>query len=180
MIGYFVLLTWLPTYFNQKLGFDLAASSFLSILPWLAMFIFANIGGVLADTLRAQGMSTTRVRKTMQTAGMMGPAIFLGLVSVSTQPALAVTFMTAALALGSFTQSGVYSNHQDIGPQYAGVLLGISNTAAAIPGIVGVALTGYILDETGSWGVVFGIAIGFYVLGTVVYNLFATGERVFK
>jgi hypothetical protein len=36
-----------------------------------------------------------------------------------------------------------------------------------------------ILDLTGSWDLVFGIAIAFYLLGTVVYNAFATGERVF-
>jgi len=59
-------------------------------------------------------------------------------------------------------------------------LLGISNTFAAVPGIIGVALTGFILDATGgSWNSVFGIAIGFYLLGTVVFNAFATGERVF-
>lgn len=177
--GYFVLLTWLPTYFNQQLGFDLAASSFLSIVPWLAMFIFANIGGTIADYLLANGVSVAKVRKGMQTMGMMGPAIFLLLVSTTTSPPLAVVFMTCALALGSFCQSGVYSNHQDIGPEYAGILLGISNTAAAIPGIVGVALTGLILDRTGSWGLVFAIAIAFYCLGTVVYNVFARGDRLF-
>jgi hypothetical protein len=36
-----------------------------------------------------------------------------------------------------------------------------------------------ILDVTGSWDLVFKIAIGFYLLGTVVYNAFASGERVF-
>ena len=36
-----------------------------------------------------------------------------------------------------------------------------------------------ILDLTGSWDLVFQIAIGFYLLGTVVYNAFASGERVF-
>jgi MFS transporter, ACS family, solute carrier family 17 (sodium-dependent inorganic phosphate cotransporter), other len=174
--GYFVLLTWLPTYFVQKLGFDLASSSFLSILPWLAMFIFANVGGILADKLIKMGTSVTTVRKTMQSIGFIGPAIFLTLVTTSTSPASAVACMTAALATGSFSQSGVYSNHCDIGPSYAGILLGISNTGAAIPGIIGVALTGYILETTESWNVVFGIAIGFYLLGAAVYNAFASGE----
>lgn len=143
------------------------------------MFISANIGGVVADTLTTRGMSLTNVRKLMQSIGLLGPALFLGLVSMTTSPMLAVGFMTCALALGSFAQSGVYSNHQDIGPEYAGILLGLSNTAAAIPGIVGVALTGFILDKTASWNLVFGIAIMFYVIGTIVYNIFASGERVF-
>lgn len=178
-IGYFVLLTWLPTYFNQKLGFDLAASSFLSVLPWLAMFCSANIGGLIADSLSARGVSLTKVRKSMQTIGFLGPATFLALVSTTTSPMLAVAYMTFALAFGSFAQSGVYSNHQDIGPGYAGILLGISNTGAAIPGIIGVAMTGFILDQTGSWNIVFGVAIVFYLIGCTVYNALATGERIF-
>lgn len=124
-VGYFVLLIWLPTYFNQQLGFELAASSFLSVVPWLAMFISANAGGFIADAMRARDFSITTVRKTMQSIGFLGPALFLGLVATTKAPALAVTYMTIALALGSFSQSGVYSNHQDIGPDYAGILLGI-------------------------------------------------------
>lgn len=89
------------------------------------MFISANVGGVIADNMRARGVSTTVVRKTMQTAGFLGPALFLGLVSSTSNPSAAVAYMTGALALGSFAQSGVYSNHQDIGPEYAGILLGI-------------------------------------------------------
>lgn len=123
--GYFVLLTWLPTYFNKELGFDLAASSFLSIAPWLAMFISANAGGVIADSLLVRNVSVTNVRKIMQTIGFLGPATFLSLVATTTNPTAAVVYMTMALALGSFSQSGVYSNHQDLSPQYSGILLGI-------------------------------------------------------
>lgn len=143
------------------------------------MFVCANVGGVIADTLLRKGMPVTIVRKTMQTIGFLGPAVFLAMVARTSNPADAVLYMTVALGLGSFSQSGVYANHQDIGPDYAGVLLGISNAAASIPGIIGVALTGFILDTTDSWDPVFGIAIGFYLLGTVIFNLFATGERVF-
>jgi len=93
------------------------------------MFLSANAGGVIADTLIARGLSITKVRKTMQSIGFLGPAVFLALVSSTSQPALAVSYMTAALALGSFSQSGVYSNHQDIGPGYAGILLGIRHAS---------------------------------------------------
>lgn len=110
--GYFVLNAWLPTFLNQELGFDLASSAFLSVLPWLAMFLTANIGGRLADGLFKGGMPMTQVRKLMQTIGFLGPAVFLGLVTVTHSPYVVVGLMTAALALGSFSQSGVYSNHQ--------------------------------------------------------------------
>jgi len=32
--GYFIYLSWMPSYFHQALGLDLRASSFLAFLPW--------------------------------------------------------------------------------------------------------------------------------------------------
>jgi nitrate/nitrite transporter NarK len=71
-------------------------------------------------------------------------------------------------------------NHLDIAPRYAGLLMGVSNTAGTIPGIVGVTVSGLILDLTGSWALVFGVAAGVYLVGLVVWLLFATGERIFE
>ena len=68
---------------------------------------------------------------------------------------------------------------QDIGPQYSGVLLGLSNTAGVLAGVLGTAATGYILAH-GTWDDVWGVAVALYVVGTVIFNVFATGERVFK
>lgn len=65
--GTFILLTWMPTYYNQVLGLDLMKSGFYSVLPWITMAIAANVGGWVADALVAQGVTVTRVRKVMQT-----------------------------------------------------------------------------------------------------------------
>ena len=61
---------------------------------------------------------------------------------VTTQTAL----LTIALGLASFSLAGLYCNHADLSPRYACVLLGMTNTSGALPGIVGVAVTG-------GWGV---------------------------
>jgi hypothetical protein len=86
--------------------------------------------------------------------------------------------MMAAQGLDAFSQAGLYSNHADIGPRYAGVLLGLSNTAGVLAGVLGTAATGYIL-KAGTWDDVWAVAVGLYLVGTVVWNLFATGERIF-
>ena len=66
---------------------------------------------------------------------------------------------------------------QDIGPRYAGVLLGMSNTAGVLAGVLGTFATGMIL-QNGSWSSVWGVAIALYIIGTVVWNVLATGEKV--
>ncbi|XP_050384867.1 ascorbate transporter, chloroplastic [Argentina anserina] len=175
--GTFILLTWMPTYYNQVLKFNLTESGLLCVLPWLTMAIFANIGGWIADTLVTKGYSVTNVRKIMQSIGFLGPAFFLTQLSRVKTPAMAVLCMACSQGADAFSQSGLYSNHQDIGPRYSGVLLGLSNTAGVLAGVFGTAATGYILQR-GSWDDVFKVAVVLYLIGTVIWNLFSTGEKV--
>ncbi|XP_070680859.1 ascorbate transporter, chloroplastic-like isoform X4 [Malus domestica] len=175
--GTFILLTWMPTYYNQVLKFNLTESGLLCVLPWLTMAIFANIGGWIADTLVSKGFSVTTVRKIMQSIGFLGPAFFLTLLSRVKTPAMAVLCMACSQGSDAFSQSGLYSNHQDIGPRYAGVLLGLSNTAGVLAGVFGTAATGYILQR-GSWDDVFKVSVVLYIMGTLIWNLFSTGEKI--
>lgn len=175
--GTFILLTWMPTYYNQVLKFNLTESGLLCVLPWLTMAVFANLGGWIADTLVGKGLSITSVRKIMQSIGFLGPAFFLAQLSRLKTPALAVLCMACSQGSDAFSQSGLYSNHQDIGPRYSGVLLGLSNTAGVLAGVFGTAATGYILQK-GSWDDVFKVSVALYIIGTVVWNVFATGEKI--
>ncbi|XP_042506108.1 ascorbate transporter, chloroplastic-like isoform X1 [Macadamia integrifolia] len=177
--GTFILLTWMPTYYNQVLKFNLTESGLFCVLPWLTMAVFANIGGWIADTLVSKGLSITTVRKIMQSIGFLGPAFFLTQLSHVRTPALAVLCMACSQGLDAFSQSGLYSNHQDIGPRYAGVLLGLSNTAGVLAGVFGTAATGYILQR-GSWDDVFKVSVALYIIGTLVWNLFSTGEKILE
>jgi len=57
------------------------------------------------------------------------------------------------------------------------VLQGITNTVGAVPGIVGVPLTGYLLDSTHSWSIsLFAPSVFFYLTGTAVWLAFASSE----
>ncbi|CAL9180304.1 unnamed protein product [Musa hybrid cultivar] len=175
--GTFILLTWMPTYYNQVLKFNLTDSGLFCILPWLTMAVSANVGGWIADTLVSKGLSVTIVRKIMQSIGFLGPAFFLTQLSHVHSPAMAILCMACSQGTDAFSQSGLYSNHQDIGPRYAGVLLGLSNTAGVLAGVFGTAATGYILQH-GSWDDVFKVSVALYIAGTVVWNLFSTGEKI--
>ncbi|KAM7496465.1 hypothetical protein LguiA_020879 [Lonicera macranthoides] len=145
--GTFILLTWMPTYYNQVLKFNLTESGLFCVLPWLTMAFSANLGGWIADTLVSKGYSVTTVRKIMQTIGFLGPAFFLTQLSHINSPPMAVLCMACSQGTDAFSQSGLYSNHQDIAPRYSGVLLGLSNTAGVLAGVFGTAATGYILQH---------------------------------
>lgn len=48
----------------------------------------------------------------------------------------------------------------------------------SLAGVLGTAATGLILAN-GSWDDVWGVAVALYLVGTVVWNVFSTGEQIF-
>ncbi len=67
---------------------------------------------------------------------------------------------------------------QDLSPKYASALLGITNTAGALPGVLGVTAAGYLLDTTASWALALFIPTAICQLfGSVVYTVLASSER---
>jgi ACS family sodium-dependent inorganic phosphate cotransporter len=176
--GLYVLLSWLPSYFASQLGVNLREVWLYVVPPWIAMFLLGNVAGTIGDRLVAAGRSVTFVRKLMQTIGSAAPAIALVALAGTDDAVTAVVLITVALGLGSFSFAGFASNHLDISPRHAGVIFGISNTAGTIPGIVGVALTGWLVDQTGSYASAFYVTAGVYAIGLVTWLMFATGRKV--
>jgi MFS transporter, ACS family, solute carrier family 17 (sodium-dependent inorganic phosphate cotransporter), other len=89
----------------------------------------------------------------------------------------ATTLMTIATGGAAFGVAGFAANHLDIAPRYAGILMGLSNTFAQLPGIVGVALTGFIVNMTHSFGGVFYLIAFIYMTGMICYLKMGGGER---
>ncbi|KAH6819174.1 phosphate transporter 4 [Perilla frutescens var. frutescens] len=177
--GHYTCLSWLPTYFSEELNLDLTEAAWVSVLPPLASIFVTSIASQLADNLISKGVETTVVRKICQTIAFMSPAtcMILSSLDLGLSPWQVVSILTGGLALSSFALSGLYCTHQDISPEYASVLLGITNTVGAVPGIVGVALTGYLLDSTHSWGMsLFAPSIFFYLTGTIVWLALASSK----
>ena len=92
---------------------------------------------------------------------------------------VATTLVTIALGGVAFGVAGFAVNHLDIAPQYAGILMGLSNTFAQLPGIIGVALTGYIVQATHSFAGAFYLTALIYLIGMVCYLAMGSGERKF-
>ncbi|KAG5408785.1 hypothetical protein IGI04_005104 [Brassica rapa subsp. trilocularis] len=177
--GHYTCLSWLPTYFSEALSLNLRDAAWVSILPPLASIFVTSLASQFADYLISNGVETTTVRKICQTIAFVAPAICMTLssVDIGLPPWEIAGILTAGLALSSFALSGLYCTHQDISPEYASILLGITNTVGAVPGIVGVALTGFLLDSTHSWTMsLFAPSIFFYLTGTVVWLAFASSK----
>ncbi|GAU34185.1 hypothetical protein TSUD_162860, partial [Trifolium subterraneum] len=140
--GYFVLLSWMPVYFKSVYNVNLKQAAWFSAVPWATMAISGYLAGTASDFLINAGYQTTFVRKFMQTIGFIGPAMTLICLNYANTPTMAATLLTAALSLSSFSQAGFMLNIQDIAPQYAGILHGISNSAGTLAAIISTIGTG--------------------------------------
>jgi len=137
--------------------------------------------GILADKIIASNRySTVTVRKFFQLLGTVFPTIFLILLSfLKPEANLAVTLMICALVTVPFTTAGYNSNFLDITNKYFSLLYSISNTSSNIPGIVGVTLTGIILDYSNhNWSIVFLLAAFMYLVPSLLYCFLAKGDPI--
>jgi ACS family sodium-dependent inorganic phosphate cotransporter len=145
------MLAWLPTYFTDTLSVDLLHASQTALLPPIAAIAASAAAGPLADILVAKGVAVGTVRKVAQCTAFLVPSAFLFAACtpyVANSSTITVGCITLALGVSSFSLAGLYCTHQDMSPKYAPAMLGVTNTAGGIPGVLGVATVGLFLDYT--------------------------------
>jgi ACS family sodium-dependent inorganic phosphate cotransporter len=174
--GGYIILLWLPTYLHT-FGVPMERLGSYSIIPWLAAFCLGNVSGWIADGLRRRGMTMTGVRKLMQAIAFSLGAVSMLLLPLANSALVATALVTIALGGGAFGVAGFAANHLDIAPRYAGILMGLSNTFAQLPGIIGVALTGFIVKLTHSFAAAFYLIAVIYMVGMTCYLAMGSGER---
>ncbi|KAL7599341.1 hypothetical protein Lser_V15G23174 [Lactuca serriola] len=186
----YVLMNWLPTYFELGLKFSLQEMGSSKMMPYLNMFVFSNIGGIIADHMVTNRiLSVTNTRKVLNTVGFLVSAVSLMLLPVFRTSEGVILCSSVALGFLALGRAGFAVNHMDIAPRYAGIVMGVSNTAGTLAGIVGVELTGQLLEAAktknsdlsspDSWRAVFLIPGLLCIASSVIFLLFSTGERIF-
>ncbi|XP_059615178.1 vesicular glutamate transporter 1-like [Phlebotomus argentipes] len=177
--GFYTLLTQLPTFLKDTLGFELGKTGFISAIPYLVMGSLLGISGYLADWSQVKGyLTTSQVRKYFNCGAFLGQTVFMMLAAYLLDPTGTVASITVAVGLGAFAWSGFIVNPLDLAPNHASVILGFSNMIGTIPGIVSPLLTGVITkDRTKEqWQIVFYITSGIYCVGCVIYWFWSSGE----
>ncbi|CAG0892873.1 unnamed protein product [Darwinula stevensoni] len=182
--GYYTLLTQMPKYMKDVLGYNLQEDGFMSAVPYLAAFIMANMGSIMADGFRSRNLlSTGTTRRLFNTfAFWVSGFSLLGVSWVGRNRTAAMSFMTLGMGFNALAQSGYNVNHIDIAPNHAGFLLGVTNCFATLPGILSPLATGSILQaytQYGTllaWQLVFTIS-GWVLIGAnVIYILLCSGD----
>jgi len=122
--AFYVVMNWLPTYFDSLLHVNLASLGVIKTLPYLSMFAASNAGGWAGDYIISTGKrSVAGGRKTVNTVGFWAAAVALVYMPRATGVASGVFFTTIALGACGFARGGFSVNHMDIAPKYAGMVM---------------------------------------------------------
>ncbi|KAK6145279.1 hypothetical protein DH2020_022099 [Rehmannia glutinosa] len=143
---------------------DLRQAAWFSAVPWSMMALVGYIAGVLSDMMIQSGISVTLTRKIMQSSMILR--------------VIASAWLTLAVGLKAFSHCGFLVNLQEIAPQYAGVLHGMSNTAGTLAAIVGTVGVGFFVEIVGSFKGFLLLTAFLYFCAALFWNVYSTGERV--
>lgn len=174
----YVLLSWLPSYFRDVQHLSVANSGLYAAAPWLAMAAGVNFGAWLSDRWIARGLDVTAVRKRMQGTGLCASAGLLLLLQDAHSPGVALALLCAATGALGLGMSGFPAAVLDIAPRHSGILYSFSNMFGTLPGIIGVAVTGWLVDVTGTYTAAFVLTAAVSVIGALGFLLLFDATRV--
>ena len=161
--------TWLPAYLEMQQHVSIAKTGVVAMIPLACSIAGSLAGGWATDRLAHGGMGVVRSRKVPAACGYILSGAFCGGAAMSHDLGPALACISAAMFFLSFAQSGKWTLVSAVAPQsYAASVSSIQNFGSYIGGTVSPVLTGYVVDQTGS----FTVALGIGAVVTVMCSVF--------
>jgi ACS family hexuronate transporter-like MFS transporter len=168
---WWLYLFWVPDFLNRNHGINLQHVG----PPLIAIYLVADVGSIgggwLSSALLKRGWSVNRARKTaMLTCAIAVVPIILA--SGTSNLWLAVAIVALAAAAHQGWSANIFTMTSDMFPRKAvGSVVGIGGMAGAIGGMFIAKTTGWVLQTTGSYLVVFLIAGSAYLAALAIVHV---------
>ncbi|XP_072948852.1 putative inorganic phosphate cotransporter isoform X2 [Epargyreus clarus] len=183
-VGFVMFFVDMPTYLERGLQISLKSSASLSALPYVGMWIGNIASASVCEKVYNRGLlSIAACRKLFNSISFFGMAI--GLIALSfmgpENKAMAIVTLISALTLSGFYAAGFMMSHLDLSPNYAGVMLSITNFVANTGSVLTPIMTSVILrndpTDLSRWRIVFLIIAALSVVTNIVFLIFGSAER---
>jgi MFS transporter, ACS family, hexuronate transporter len=165
-------LFWIPDYLNKAHGINMKEV----VLPLIVIYAVSSIGGIgggwLSSRFITSGRSIDFARKT---SILICALIILPVMLVSQTHHLWVAVALIAMAAAGHQgwASNIFTIISDIYPKHAvGTMMGLSGFAGAVGGALSASFVGLILENTGSYFLIFFIASSVYLINWIILKVF--------
>ncbi|HEY4340346.1 MAG TPA: MFS transporter [Steroidobacteraceae bacterium] len=167
---FYLLLTWLPSYFAFALHIDLLHSFLYTSVPWLvATVVELIVGGWLVNFLIERGADGSRVRRIVLIGGaccglgILGAALAHTAAQALVWISLSIGGLSAHAAVG-WSLPSLIAGRNDVGK-----VGGIVNFSNQVSGICAPIITGYLVSALHSYAWVFGVSAIYLTIGICGY-----------
>jgi MFS family permease len=171
---WYFYVTWFPTYLDATQGEHLGPIA-LAVLAGLPLFgggLGSLISGFSAGTLARRIGGVGRARKALAAFGFVAAATCLLATDAARDRPLALAVLVGLAGMfNDFALPCAWGACMDVGGRFAGTFSGAMNMMGNLGGFIAPIVTGYVLDITGSWSLVFSLSSAVYVLGALSWVL---------
>jgi cyanate permease len=166
---FYVVISWLPLYLVQERGLSLSRMAILGGAVYLLQAAGALATGWLADGWIRAGATPNRAYKTLIVGGQVLVAVSL-LGAVWSPPFASEVFLLLTGVGFGPAAATLYASGQTLaGPAATGRWMGFQNGVGNLAGVVGPAITGFMIDRTGHFYTAFALAIAVALAGAAAW-----------
>lgn len=154
--------------------------------PYLTMLVFSVLGGVWYSWLISTcDFSKSSASKIVTGVGLFGALVAFLSMTTTTTAAGGTCVTSGVLASLALSRGGWSTNHAEIcAPEHGPMLFSVANCVSSITSVVGITITGAMLDNFGgaddvdAWKVAMGVIGGLCGVSGLFYAVFAAGNEV--
>ena len=163
-------LTWLPGYFEREHGLDLYRTAWVVSLAYLFGALGTIVAGKCCDRLVARGMKVLASRKLMVILGLLGGALFTLIVAFTTNVVACVVLLCLTMFFINISSATAWMIVNTIVPSERVASFGsIQNFGGYLAGSIAPILTGFSVQQSGSFSTAFVISAVVAVCSAFAY-----------
>lgn len=164
----FFFLTWFPSYLIQAYGLNVKDMSIATVIPWVLGFIGLAVGGYLSDWVFRKTGRLMFSRKVVLVTCLLACALCIAVAGLVSTLYAAVALVALSVFFLYLTGAIYWAIIQDTVPAArVGGVSGFMHFLANTSGIIGPAVTGYLVQFTGAFTSAFLLAGALTVIGSL-------------
>ncbi len=181
LYSYFFFIAWLPGYLVLERNMTDLRSGFSSALVFIVGMVGTLGGGWLGDYLLKRGMDRTRCRKSIIGGGLAIAFVLVVAAAYVVEAEMAVALLAVGVGFMRLATGSVHSLPLELAPkQIVASLASVQNFSGNVGGLLAPILSGYLVQQTGSFESSVVVAGVMALLGAVGF-VFLVGElKVFE
>ncbi|KVL66940.1 MFS transporter [Burkholderia ubonensis] len=174
----FFFLSWFPSYLVRAHHLNIKEMSVATVVPWLVGTVGLACGGAISDALYRLTDNLLLSRRIVLVTCLLGAGACVAIAGTVQSTQGAVALMSVSLFFLYVTGAIYWAIVQDVvHPARVGGVSGFLHCMGSLSGVIGPAVTGFIVERSGSFATAFVLAGAIALTGAVLAGVFVRNSR---